>query len=253
MTEQAHPESADNSHPIFEAIADDDFDRVREFVLANASALQATRGSGATPLHVAVHERKHGMVQLLLALGAPTSVQTDWGGTPLTSALLWGDRKLVDMLIDVGGVTPCDLPTAAGAGDQRMVESFFDEQGQLVPNAGAPVSCQTEEGRWVKQPPPDDPSAVLDQALHLAARNGQRAIASLLVERGANVSAPGFFGALPQHWAAGCNQREMVEWLFEQGADPAARDPKFDATAAGWAREFGHDDLAAHLEPICDR
>ena len=61
-----------------------------------------------------------------------------------------------------------------------------------------------------------------------------------MIERGADIHGAGFFGAHPLHWAAGRGQDEIVRFLVSQGADMNARDPKFNGTPFGWAREFNH-------------
>ena len=69
-----------------------------------------------------------------------------------------------------------------------------------------------------------------DTALHMAAAAFQRAVAELLVRRGANCRARNRRGAEPLHYAADANhwqpvaQRNVVEYLIEAGADPNAFD-----------------------------
>jgi len=49
------------------------------------------------------------------------------------------------------------------------------------------------------------------------------------------------------HAAAGNGDIELVELLLELGADRAVTDCRFEATPAGWAEHFGHDEVAARL------
>ena len=53
----------------------------------------------------------------------------------------------------------------------------------------------------------------------------------------------GAVGALGRHGRT----REVTALLVAAGADLHLRDPEFDATPAGWAREGGHDELADRL------
>jgi hypothetical protein len=54
----------------------------------------------------------------------------------------------------------------------------------------------------------------------------------------------------PLHNAAWIGNLEMVRLLVALGSDPTARDPRFDATPAGWAAYNQHADVAAYLEKV---
>lgn len=58
----------------------------------------------------------------------------------------------------------------------------------------------------------------------------------------------GDFGATPLHEAAQAGDAELAALLLAAGADTSRRDRTFRMTAAGWARHFGHDALAATLD-----
>lgn len=63
-----------------------------------------------------------------------------------------------------------------------------------------------------------------------------------LVEAGAPTD-----GAL--HYAAAAGERDVVEFLVARGAALDSVDDRFGLTPAGWARYFGHHDLAERLRP----
>ncbi len=50
-------------------------------------------------------------------------------------------------------------------------------------------------------------------------------------------------------WAAGHNRRAVVEFLMTTGPDLTVREPCFDATAVGYARYMGNDEVVAMLDP----
>jgi ankyrin repeat protein len=54
----------------------------------------------------------------------------------------------------------------------------------------------------------------------------------------------------PLHNAAWIGDLEMVRLLVALGADPAARDPRFSATPAGWAAYNHQTEVAAYLEAL---
>ncbi|MBM3889157.1 MAG: hypothetical protein FJ388_08525, partial [Verrucomicrobia bacterium] len=58
--------------------------------------------------------------------------------------------------------------------------------------------------------------------LHVAAMDGQRALAELLLRRGADVGAADRDGLTPLHWAAVAGQAAVMDDLLARGADPNA-------------------------------
>jgi hypothetical protein len=74
---------------------------------------------------------------------------------------------------------------------------------------------------------------VMSHVFYCACRNGQTAVAALLLERGADVNAKGVFGGTGLHWAAINGHKDAVEFLVAHGADLTIRDAKFDSTPEG--------------------
>ena len=89
---------------------------------------------------------------------------------------------------------------------------------------------------------------VLGEAFQLACRNGHLTVADYLLSRGADVNAKGYFGGTGLHWSAINGHREMVEFLLDRDADYSIKDHGFQATAAGWATEGGHDEIATLIK-----
>lgn len=106
-------------------------------------------------------------------------------------------------------------------------------------------------------------------ALHWAAEVDAVDAARVLLDSGAEIEARTSWGASPLDWAATMGSARVADLLLERGlyaaarnghadtvalllsrgAARGARDAKFDATPAGWAREGGHTELADLLEP----
>lgn len=88
--------------------------------------------------------------------------------------------------------------------------------------------------------------------LHYAASKGQSETARMLIENGAIIHAPAPDGTTPLMMAAFSGDRETVQLLLDHGADATAINLN-KHTAADWARERRHFDLADELEAIAKR
>ncbi|MHC4661386.1 MAG: ankyrin repeat domain-containing protein [Planctomycetota bacterium] len=85
--------------------------------------------------------------------------------------------------------------------------------------------------------------------LHIAAGDGQKEIAELLIERGADVNAM-YPAGYPIHFAVYGNRRDIVELLIEKGADVNARSifsGRSIPTALDEAQEGNQSDIASLL------
>lgn len=91
----------------------------------------------------------------------------------------------------------------------------------------------------------DNPTQV--QPLHSAVAGKGYEVARLLVERGADVNARQQDGFTPLMGAAQNGDDAEVECLLSQGADPLAINEE-GKTAASYASEAGHGDLAERLD-----
>jgi uncharacterized protein len=89
-----------------------------------------------------------------------------------------------------------------------------------------------------------------NQALHacIALGNSLESL-RLLIAAGADVNATQAGGYTPLHQAAAGGKAAVVALLLEQRADRTAHCDQ-GKTPADYARERGHLDLAAHLEPV---
>jgi hypothetical protein len=238
------------------------FAAVREGDLAEFAALLETSpdsvseldDSGMTLLHLAAERDEVGAVRLLIEHGADMEAEAVWGQTPFEWAANMNAEKSAATLLKAGSRGP-DLWTGAALGLVEVVERAFLGHEETIPSA--PARLKNGSGRTA--PPaadlegwPADCAVRLgdhvSDAFYIACRNGRQEVARLLLDRGAEVDAVGYFGATALHWAAGGGHGDVALWLIESGADATRRDPKFGSDAAGWARESGYESLAERLD-----
>lgn len=229
----------------FEAARAGDVDGVLEQLASAPHRVNDRAEDGAALLHVAAERDDARLAEALLDRGADVDVIAGWGQTPFEWAANMNSEVVAALLREWRGGR-LDLWTASALGMLDVVEEYFAE-GAPPSGAGRSPRPDAELGHW----PPDSAFLIGDEvsdAFYIACRNGRREVAEFLLQHGAKVEAKGYFGATALHWAAGRGRREVVGWLLEQGADKEARDPRFDGTPAGWAREFGHEELARRIE-----
>lgn len=232
---------------LLEAARSGDHDRVWA-VLDEGGTRVNTRGDyGTSALHVAAERDDLELALGLLDRGGDPTLTADWGQTPFEYAANMNSRRVADMLLERGAGT-LDMWTAAALGRLDDVARYF-EGGSPPPGSGRRPVDGAAPDHWPAETAFRSGDEVSD-AFYIACRNGNRAVAEFLMTQGADIEARGYFGATALHWAAGQGRLETVEWLIEEGADPSLRDPRFDGTAAGWAREFGHEDVARRIEEI---
>ena len=219
-----------------------DVSTVRELLERDPSLVDARGEEGRTALHFAVEQDRLDVARVLVDSGANLTLETAWGDTPLHWAGNLGATRVGRLLLD-HGASDVNLPIAAGLGRMDLVRLMIDAEDP--PRRTTPAG---EPDRHWPAASARRSGDVLGDAFQLACRNGQKAVAELLLEEGANREAQGVFGGTGVHWAAIQGHEELVMWLLEQGADPHLQDPAFSATAAGWAREGGHEDLAERIE-----
>jgi ankyrin repeat protein len=196
-------------------------------------------------------------------LDAGAAVDGTGGWSPLEEALYWGNEEFVEMILARGGRVR-NLRTAAALGRMDLLQSFFDDDGNLKPNAGridwpfgrldkthAPAvkdELREKVNTWT-----NEPQEIIDNAFIYACMGGHLEAARFLLERGADINAiaPGFdYSGTALHNAALRGHREMVDFLLENGADPSITDTKVGSTAAGWANHGGHPELRDYLERV---
>ena len=209
MTRDQHVEK------LLDAAARGDVAAVWTLLGSEPTLMHVAGEHGKTALHWAAEHDHVWVASLLVDAGANLAARTSWGATALEWAATMGSRRVGALLVARGNARPT-LAVASGLG--------------LLPE----VRARLAEGERDS----------LDEALYLAARNGENEVVVLLLEHGANVDAKGFFGGTALHWAAYNGYAETVRLLLARGARRDVHDERFDATARGWAIEGGHAEIA---------
>ena len=93
----------------------------------------------------------------------------------------------------------------------------------------------------------NQPGAVDDRLLHIAASTGAIEDIEVLVSAGASINVPGDLGYTPLHAAAMGAHLSSVRKLLDLGADPLLTN-EFGETPAKVAQQLGHIEIARFLE-----
>jgi len=196
---------------------------VERMLSVEPALVNARHPDGTTPLLAAVDHNKPGLIALLLARGGdPDGVYAHSAHTPLSWAVTSEHFEVAEALRR-GGVAP-DLYCAAGLGDAKAVEAFFDAEGRLQEGASSTGSSRYgPDGMRLPCPPPSAREVVSD-ALYIACRNGKEEAVRVLLRHGPDLSFRAFAGGTPLHWAYFSGSRAVIEALLQAGADPTLRD-----------------------------
>ena len=221
-------------------------------LLSAGADVNQANDRGWTPLHQAGYRNDSAMAAMLLAAGARVDVEAHGaGGTPLAAALFWGHRETAELLA-AAGIHPRNLRVAAGLGRADLVRECFTADGHLTPQAMLGRGFYRPHSGFPTWRPSDDPQEVLDEALVWAAMSDRVDVLTLLVERGARVSADPYRGT-PLVRAASTSGVATVGWLLDHGADVNQRSTYggphhgLDVTALHIAAQNDHVDVVRLL------
>ena len=199
------------------------------------------------PLVACASMDNRAVAELLLEHGA--AIDGTGGWLPLEEALYWNSQNVLALLLERGASVQ-NLRIASGLGRTNLIESYFNSDGSLRPDAG--------KINWpfgALPPISQDRQAIINNAFVYACMHGHIDAARLLLQKGAkiNVVPDGFdYAGTGLHYAALNGHRAMVEFLLSQGADREVKDTKVGSSAAGWAEHGGHleiRNLLAGLSP----
>lgn len=252
------------SHPtLLQCLALDAIDQPNKVEMANVLLDAGADING--PLGAAACIDNVEIAALLLDRGAAINGTGSW--SPLEEALYWGNRGVIDLLIE-RGASMHNLRIAGGLGRIDLIESFFRSDGTLKPEAGkidwpfgdfvksnlnSAIKDELQEkfAGWS-----NNSRDVINNAFVYACNLNQIEAARLLLDKGAQINAipPGFdYSGTGLHYAAHNGHRALVEFLVERGADVTVKDTKVGSTPAGWAKHGGHSEIKDYLEQITAR
>jgi len=224
---------------ILQAARDGDLPAVKRLLSGDPRLVRVADDHLKTPLHWAAEHDRRDVAEMLLDAGADLEAMTSWGATALDWAATMGSTKVADLLL-ARGAQGMNLVAAASLGKLDLVREFL-ASGAPLASLAKPAPAEPDD-HWAAD------SArmkgdVISHVFYCACRNGQTAVAALLLDRGAGVNAKGVFGGTGLHWAAINGHQETVEFLVAHGADLTIRDARFDSTPEGWAAEGKHDEI----------
>jgi ankyrin repeat protein len=151
-------------------------------MLAGPKLINKTNGRGETPIQVAVKLKRHTALEYLISLDADCGFSDNEHSTPLMVAAAAGDFRSLDLLLT------------------KLPIDYWDVEGH---NSEEHVRLWKVRGRT---------------ALHAAAANGQAAMVSELLSRGAYVRACDDNGWTPLHDACYWNHADIAGKLIKAGA-----------------------------------
>uniref|UniRef100_A0A8C3G7T6 Ankyrin repeat domain 52a n=1 Tax=Cyclopterus lumpus TaxID=8103 RepID=A0A8C3G7T6_CYCLU len=166
--------------------------RCAEALLTQLSNLNMADRTGRTALHHAAQSGFQEIVKLLVSRSADKSCKDKQGYTPLHAAAASGHLEIVKYLLRMGTEDSC-----LSGSWLSLIWCLFV------------LCCQI-----------DEPNGFGNTALHVACYMGQEAVATELVNHGANVNQPNKCGYTPLHLAAvSTNGALCLELLVNNGAD----------------------------------
>ncbi len=173
----------------------------------------------------------------------------------LVIALDYGKSHLIPLLTPIWPL-PNDLCHAAGVGDFLRVRGWFDEAGR--PQLGSlsqhyPTNnpAVLRNLHWT----PASAQQILNVALAWACMNRHFAIASFLLERGADINTDWSTHepASILHECAIRGNYEAARFLIDHGIDMTIRDYRWNGTAEGWAYHAFAVNTAGGIDEVKDK
>lgn len=187
--------------------------------------LAAKADNGVSAILLAMYHGHPEVAQLFIARGATLDVfeAAATGLVPRVRELVVADLRLVNVY-SADGFYPLGLAAFFG---HRDVVALLLERGADVKMAAR------------------NPMRVT--ALHAAVARRDSQIVKMLIERGADVNARQQAGFTPLHAAAQHGEMDIVRALVAAGAEVGTKSDE-GRTAADYAREKGHEPVAAWLD-----
>lgn len=174
-------------------------------------------------------------------------------------ALTYARTHLVPLLTRIWPL-PDDLPHAAGMGDLRRVQQWFDASGApAFGDLGRHFPCNDARTLGHLHWNPPTAQHVLDTSLAFAVINNHFDVADFLLAHGANINTnwgshepASILHELVGQVGTGENPEgnyEAMRFLIDRGIDMTIKDYRWNSTAQGWARYAARDEkLARWLE-----
>ena len=186
--------------------------RIATMLIERGANVNVVNNRGQSALWQAVSRRDEAVVEVLLRAGADVNEADNNGDAPLVPAARAGFWSIVMMLVRSNRLANIDALIDDGKTALWLaVKSGGDEVVEALVKAGANVNIADRFG---------------DAPLSTAPN---KAIAKMLIERGADANAVNERGESALWWAALNGRADVVEVLLQAGADVNKADKKGDA------------------------
>ncbi|KAM6987570.1 LOW QUALITY PROTEIN: ankyrin repeat and protein kinase domain-containing protein 1 [Tautogolabrus adspersus] len=209
--EHVHAQFSEDKNLLHYTVASGDAESV-EHVLSLGGEVNCTTTRGYTPLIVAVLQRLHDIISLLLDHGAATDLGDEDQWTALHFAAQSGDDRTVRLLLDKGAAADArekagwmPLHLACQNGHETVVRLLLSRLSEEA------VSEREAQGRT---------------PLHLASAYGHLSIAKLLLSQGADPNATDCSLSTALHLAADEGQNRIVRQLLKSGVNTDTADSR---------------------------
>jgi len=188
---------------------------------------------GSTPLHTAAWHGNMDVAELLIFSSADVNIKNDYHMTPLHGAASKGHIETAKFLMAKGA--NIEAKDASGATPlQYALTKYHWHIGKLLVDKGAQLDIFTASalGRiervksflWANPPLLNSKDLNEQTPLYWAAHGGNKAIAELLIAKGAGVNSKNHEGSIPLHVAALRGYKDVVKLLLANSADVNAKD-----------------------------
>jgi ankyrin repeat protein len=259
---------ADGTTALHWAVRRDDLETAQLLIRAGASVAVPTR-YGVTPLYLASVNGNAVMIDALLRGGADPNSANPGGETVLMTAARTGKVDAVKLLIDRGAAVNAKETVRGQTALMWAVLENHPDVVQLLLAKGADINAQTNvsvpdgttglpqatsgdigahgPGIYRSRAVPS-PSGAMTPLL-FAAREGNLAMARILVDAKADVERPSANGTRPLVVAITNNHIELATFLLDAGADPNAADNFYKRTPLFAAVERRNPDYTRDTPP----
>ncbi|RAP74117.1 ankyrin repeat domain-containing protein [Paenibacillus montanisoli] len=226
---------------------------VRSLLDSGADPNQAERdAAGGAALYAAVRGRHTDCVKLLLAHGADPNAEIDASGNSVYAAMQQGAQELLELLYAHGGTVTmagaCALGRIDLVGELLAVNPAAANDGDYGPLAQAAscgytsiVKLLLRHGAELNGP------WYASNYMVYACRYADKEMVELLLRQGADPNVRNWIGISYLHLAAQAGDIELAELLLRFGADLHAVDEEYATTPLGWAAKYGQTGMIEYL------
>jgi len=177
-------------------------------LLTKGADINAVNANGETPLFSAAKSDNPEIVRIIAGNGADINARDNLGSTPLHAAIRWDARKSAEELINCGA----NIDARNSAGKSALAEAVISSNmagAEFLLMQGANPNSSDKDGYTV----------LMD-----AISGGSPEIIRLLLSYGANPQTQEINGRNSYHEAALSGDRKIISLIREAGGNPMSRD-----------------------------